>query len=576
MNNKNVEEKSFLNRYIPITEWIGSYNKETFTYDLRAGLTVGIMLIPQGMAYAMLAGLPPVYGLYASIVPLIIYAIFGTSKQLSIGPMAIISILVAVGIADLAPPGSEKYIELVLLMALMVGVTQFLMGVFGMGFLINFISTPVLSGFISAAAFIIGLSQVGYLLGIDVGYTKYIHTLVIDVGNNLHLIHPETVLIGAGSIAMILGLKKVKPNWPASLITVIVSIVVVWGLSLENRGVDIIGSVERGYPMPVLPSLGDAPIRELFPTAVAIAFIGFTLSIALAKAMERRQTGGSIDSNQELYGLGLSNLIGSFFHSLPVAGSLSRTVVNEVNQAKTTISSIVSAVLVLATVLFLIPLIYYLPIAVLAAIIVTALPSLVEIGEARFLWRVRKRECILMLVTFFATLGFGILEGILTGVVISLGIVVHRSSHPNIVMLGRIPKTDKYRDLERYPEALTQTNTIIIRVDASIYFANISYMRKQLRKLEKQSGKTLKHIIFDAVGINEVDSSALHALKEIIDGYHERGVTVHFAGVKGPVRDVFRKSGLVEVVGVENFSLDLNEAVSSLKEESEEASHLVE
>ena len=572
----NPDDKSLLNRYIPITDWIGSYDKQSFKYDLRAGLTVGIMLIPQGMAYAMLAGLPPVYGLYASIVPLIIYAIFGTSRQLSIGPMAIISILVAVGIADIAPQGSDRYIELALLMALMVGVTQFLMGAFGMGFLINFISTPVLSGFISAAAFIIGLSQVGHLLGIDVGYTKYIHTLVIDVADNLANIHPETVLIGAGSIILILLLKKKKPGWPASLITVIISILVVWGFGLDNRGVDIIGSVESGYPAPILPSLTDAPIRDLFPTAVAIAFIGFTLSIALSKAMERRHSENNVESNQELFGLGLANMIGSFFNSFPVAGSLSRTVVNEVNNAKTTISSIVSALLVLATVVFLIPLIYYLPNAVLAAVIITALPSLVEIGEAKFLWKVRKRECILMLVTFFATLSFGILEGILTGVVISLGIVVHRSSHPNIVMLGRIPETDTYRDLERYPEAFTQTNTIIIRVDASLYFANISYLRKQLRQLEKESGKTVKHIVFDAVGINEVDSSALHALKELIDAYHERDITVYFAGVKGPVRDVFRRSGLVEVVGEVNFHLDIAEAVAGLKEESEESSHLVD
>jgi sulfate permease, SulP family len=566
--------KSLANQYIPITGWIGSYNKKSFKNDLRAGLTVGIMLIPQGMAYALLAGMPPVYGLYASIVPLIVYAIFGTSRQLSIGPMAIISILVAVGISDLAPQGSERYIELALLMALMVGVTQFLMGLFRMGFLINFISTPVLSGFISGAAFIIGFSQLGHLLGLDIGHASHIHTVILDVLYNIYNIHLETLIVGAGSILMIYLLKKTR--LPASLIAVVLSIITVWVFNLDNRGVDIIGDIRMGYPAPVIPSLTDIPFRELFPSVLAIAFIGFTLSMALAKSMVRRHPEYELDSNQELFSLGLSNLAGSFFHAFPVAGSLSRTVVNEVNRAETGISSIISAVLVLATVLFLLPLIYYLPNAVLAAIIITAVPSLVEIGEVKFLWRVKKRECILMLITFFATLVLGILEGIGIGVLISLVIVIHRSSHPNIVMLGRVPNTDTYRDLDRYPEALTQTNTIIIRVDASLYFANISYMRKQFEKLEKESGKTLKHIIFDAVGINEVDSSALHALKEMIDNYYKRGIKVHFAGVKGPVRDVFKRSGLSDVVGEKNFFPDINEAVDSLEDESEEASHLAE
>ena len=231
--------------------------------------------------------------------------------------------------------------------------------------------------------------------------------------------------------------------------------------------------------------------------------------------------------------------------------------------------------MILVTIFFLTPLIYYLPLAVLAAIIITAVPRFIEIGEAKFLWKVRKREFVLMMITFFATLGIGLLEGIGVGVLISLGIVIHRSSYPNIVMLGRLPNTEQYRDLERHPEGLTQTNTIIVRIDASLYFANISYMKEKLEELEAESGKNLEQVIIDAVGINEVDSSALHSLKELSDEYKSRGIDVMFAGVKGPVRDIFERSGLEEIIGPDQFYLNITKAVESLEEEKEEASHLV-
>lgn len=569
-------DKTLLDRYIPITNWLGDYKSSFFKKDLQAGLTVGILLIPQSMAYAMLAGLPPVYGLYASIVPLVIYAIFGTSRQLGVGPVAIVSILIATGVGSLAEPGSPRFISLVLAAAFLVGVTQFLMGAFRLGFLMNFISKPVLGGFTSAAAFIIGFSQMGNLLGLDLGRSKYIYQVIADLICNLGSIHLPTIIIGGSCILLILFLNWWKPQIPSQLISVILAIWAVWYFQLGKTGVDIVGQVQEGYPAPAFPDLSNIPIWQMMPTVLAVAFLSFTQSIALAKAMVRRNPDYKVDSNQELFSIGLANMVGSIFHAYPVAGSFSRTAVNDENKAKTSISLLVSALLVALTVFFLTPLIYYLPLTVLAAIIITAVPGLVEVGEAKFLWRVRTREFGLMMITFVATLALGILEGIGIGVLISLGIVIHRSTYPNIVMLGRLPDTNQYRDLKRHPEGLTQTHTIIVRIDASLYFANIPYMKEKLEELEIKSGKNLDQVIIDAIGINEVDASALHALKEVVDEYQDRNIDVIFTGVKGPVRDIFRRSGLADLIGSEQFYLDITHAVESLEHEGEEASHLAD
>jgi len=572
----NYSDKSVLDRYIPITDWLRDYRTPHLKRDIRAGLTVGILLIPQSMAYALLAGLPPVYGLYASIVPLAIYAVFGTSRQLGIGPVAIVSILVASGIGTIAEPGSTRYIELVLATAFLVGATQFLMGVFRLGFLMNFLSKPVLSGFTSAAAFIIGFSQLGNLLGVDLQRSKFITAILSEALSRLGEAHWPTMLIGLGCILFIVLVKRWKPRLPAQLIAVILSIGAVSLFDLNEMGVDIVGDVSAGYPKPAFPSLSGIPWWKIAPTVLAVAFLGFTQSIALAKAMVRRHPDYKVDSNQELFSIGLANMVGSVFHAYPVAGSFSRTAVNDQNRAKTSISLLVSATLVLCTVLFLTPLIHYLPQAALAAIIMTAVPGLVELNEARFLWEVRKRDFTIMMVTFAATIALGILEGIGIGVLISLGIVIHSSSYPNIVMLGRLPDTDHYRDLERHPEGLTQTNTIIIRIDASLYFANVPYMKEKLEELEAESGKNLNQVIIEAIGINDVDSSALHALREVVDEYNSRGIDVMFTGVKGPVRDMFERSGLDDIIGPEHFYLDITHAVDSLERETEEKSHLAD
>lgn len=573
-------DKTLLEQYIPISDWLPEYHLPDIKKDLRAGLTVGVLLIPQSMAYAIIAGLPAIYGLYASIIPLAVYAVFGTSRQLAIGPVAIISLLVATGVGSVAEAGTREYIELALALAFFVGLTQILMGAFRLGFLMNFISSPVLSGFTSAAAFIIGFSQLNNLLGVEIQQSKYVFVVIREAITKIENIHLLTLAIGVVSILVIAIFKKRWPSFPIELITVLAGITGVWFFELDEAGVAVVGSVTEGFPVPAIPNIVDFPFGPNFPfgplapTILAIAFLSFTQSIALAKTMVRKNPTYKIDSNQELYSLGLANMIGSIFKAYPVAGSFSRTIVNDENRAKTSLSLVVSALLVTIIVLFLTPLIYYLPKTVLAAIIITAVPGLIDWGEVKFLWRVRKREFGLLAITFLSTLLFGILEGIGIGVMLSLTVVIYQSNYPNIVMLGRIPETDKYRDLQRYPEAKTQSNTIIVRIDSSLYFANIEFMKEKLEELEIQSGKTLEQVIIDATGINDVDSSALHALEEVIEEYHSRDIQVIFANVKGPVRDIFKRSGLVDLVGEDNFYLDINKAVADLEKEVEVPSHL--
>jgi len=577
---KESHNKTLLEQYIPISDWLPEYHLPNIKKDLRAGLTVGVLLIPQSMAYAIIAGLPAIYGLYASIVPLAIYSVFGTSRQLAIGPVAIISLLVATGVGSIAEAGTQRYIELTIALAFFAGLTQILMGAFRLGFLMNFISSPVLTGFTSAAAFVIGFNQLNNLLGIDLQQSKYLYVIIRQAISQIGNTHLLTLIIGLISILMIAIFKKRWPAVPIELITVLAGIFCVWMFELDKAGVAIVGSVTEGFPTPTIPDITEFPFGPNFPfgpmapTILAIAFLGFTQSIALAKTMVRRNPSYKIDSNQELYSLGLANAIGSFFRAYPVAGSFSRTIVNDENRAKTSLSLLFSALLVTLVVLFLTPLIYYLPKTVLAAIIITAVPGLIDWGEVKFLWRIRKRELALLAITFISTLLFGILEGIGIGVILSLSVVIYQSNYPNIVMLGRIPGTDKYRDLQRYPDAKTQSNTIIVRIDSSLYFANIDYMKEKLEELEIKSGKTLDQVIIDATGINDVDSSALHALKDIIDEYHNRDIEVIFANVKGPVRDIFRSSGLLNLIGEDHFYLDINKAVADLEQEVEVPSHL--
>lgn len=553
-------ETSLLQKYIPILDWLPKYTGDKAKKDLTAGLTVGAMLVPQGMAYAMIAGLPAIYGLYASIVPLIIYAIFGTSRQLAVGPVAMVSLLTAAGVGSIATEGTGQYIQLAIMAAVMVGLFQFLMGVFRLGFIVQFLSHPVISGFTSAAALIIGLSQLKHLLGVDLERSKNIFVILWGAISKIQNVEPLTLLIGVGSILLILALRKWNKSFPSALAVVVLSTLAVWGFGLQNMGVSIVRDVPQGLPSFQTPQFSWEDVKALFPTVLAISLVGFMESIAVAKAVANRHPEYKVDSNQELIGLGLANIVGGMFQSYPTTGGFSRTAVNEQAGAQTGIASIITAIVIGLTVLFLTPLFYYLPQAVLAAIIMVAVFGLIDIKEAKFLWNTRKKDFLMLLATFLGTLLLGIEEGIGIGVIISIVIVIYRSSRPHMAVLGWIPEKDIYRNIERYPEAKTTTQTLMVRIDAALYFANVDYIKERLQELENSEVQQLKNIIIDANGINDVDSSAIHALKELIKEYEEQGVDWYFAAVKGPVRDMFEKTGIYEHLGDSHFFDTVNEA----------------
>jgi len=379
-----------LKRFFPILEWMPAYKKQWLTGDLSAGLTVGIMLIPQGMAYAMIAGLPPVFGLYAALIPQVIYALMGTSRQLAVGPVAMDSLLVASGLGALSLSGIEEYISMAIFLALFMGTLQFVFGLLRMGFLVNFLSKPVISGFTSAAAIIIGLSQLKHLLGTDIEGSNQIHILLANAAETLGDTNLITLGIGLGAIVLIKTLKKVNPKIPGALVAVIIGVVVVYFLGLFNNGVRIVGDVPGGLPDLVLPTLDVSRISELFPIALTLALIAFMEAISVAKAVEEKRGENRVNANQELVALGASNIVGSLFQSYPTTGGFSRTAVNDQAGAHSGLAALVSSAVVGLTLLFLTPAFYYLPNAVLASIIMVAVFGLIDLKYPRQLWKNRK------------------------------------------------------------------------------------------------------------------------------------------------------------------------------------------
>ncbi len=554
---------------MPSLTWLRNYRKEDIKGDLSAGLTVGVMLIPQGMAYAMIAGLPPIYGLYASTVPLILYALFGTSRQLAVGPVAMVSLLTAAGVGALAEVGSQTFITLAITLALMVGLIQFLLGAFRLGFLVNFLSHPVISGFTSAAALIIGLSQLKHLLGVDIERSHHIHEILIQAFEQVGAINWFTLGIGLGGIILIVGIKRINRSIPGPLLAVLFGILVVFGFGLTEYGVLVVGTVPEGLPAFSLPSVDRESLSALLPVALTISLVGFMESIAVAKAIQAKHRNYQVIPNQELIGLGLANMGGAFFQSYPVTGGFSRTAVNDQAGAKTGLASIISAALIILTLLFLTPLFYYLPKAILASVIMVAVFGLIDIKEAVHLWKSNRTDFAMLLVTFLATLYLGIEQGIGVGVVLSLIMVIYRSTRPHYAILGNIPGTPYYRNTDRFDQLKEREDTLIFRFDADLYFANTSFFKEKLAAEIAEKGDALKNVVISAESISYVDSSAMHALEQVLEDLRNQNIRVLFSGVKGPLRDALTRAHLMEKIGNENFYMNVEDAMTYLNNESD-------
>jgi SulP family sulfate permease len=524
-----------------IPEWINRYDRRDLRGDLSAGLVVAIMLVPQGMAYAMLAGLPPVIGLYASTFPVIAYALVGSSRQLAVGPVAMISLLVFSGLSKVAEPGSPAYISLALTLAFMVGVTQLAMGLFRMGSFSNFISHAVISGFTSAAAIVILLSQLSHLVGIDLSAKHSVAHVVMEAGQRIGETHGITLAIGLLSMGVLVLFKKRLPRFPAPLLVVVGTTLAVYLFGLDRLGVRIVGPVPQGLPGLSVPAFELDVLGRLVPTAVAILFVGFMESIAIAESIATRER-YAIDSNRELEGLGLANLVGSFFSGYPVTGGFSRTAVNYQAGARTDLASTISAVFVIITVLFFTSLFRYLPKAVLAAIVMVAVMDLIDVREARDLFHVKRMDGWTMTITFIATLAWGSQKGILLGVAFSLLVFIWRSAHPHTAEIGYMRDDDIFRDVKRFPQAERFPGVLILRIDASLYFANMAFLERFIRRSIVERPE-VSRVVLDLSGVNDIDAVAIRRLEGIIDDYQERGIEFVFAGMKGPVRDLVARAG---------------------------------
>ncbi|WP_152286894.1 SulP family inorganic anion transporter [Flavicella marina] len=541
-----------MKKYFPILQWISKYNSSLLKSDAIAGITVGVVLIPQGIAYALIAGLPPIYGLYTALIPQLVYAVLGTSPRVAVGPVAMDSLLVAAGIASLVTFGTENVVSIAILLAFSVGVIQFLLGVLRLGFVVNFLSRPVISGFTSAAAIIIGVNQFRNLLGIPIPRSNQIHEITIHFVKNVLDTNLQTFAIGAGAILIIFVLKRINNKIPSPLVVVVIGILVLKFFSGTFDQVAIIKEIPSGLPSFSVPDISLEKIMQMLPIALTIAMIGFLETVSIGKSLEKNDDVIHVKPNQELIAIGLGNMLGSFFKSYPATASFSRSAVNQDSGAKTGFAAFFSVAIVAAVLLFLTPVFYYLPKAVLAAIIIVSVLKLIDYREAMRLWKVNKIDFWMLLVTFIGTLFFGIKEGIGVGVGLSLLMVIFRTSKPHIAVLGRIPNTGFFRNINRFDDVEVNPKVLILRFDSHLYFANTDYFREQLDRLTKEKGKSLELIVIDCECINGLDSTGAAMWNDRIDFYAAQGIKIYFANVKGPVRDAMTKSGIIEKIGIEN------------------------
>ncbi len=688
---------AYLTKFLPFLRWF-PMKGDVFKADFMAGLTVALVLIPQSMAYAQLAGLPAYYGLYAAFLPVAVAALWGSSNQLGTGPVAVVSLLTASSLAVLAAPGSDNFIALAIMLALLVGVIQLLLGVFKLGVIVNFLSHPVIVGFTNAAAIIIALSQVSKLFGVPMGRSEHFINDIVGVVKLIGDTHLPTLAIGALAIAIMWGIKKYAPKLPGVLIAVVVTTLLSWSIGFERNaggkleqiadpelqgvvqqsmaaakrvddlntliadkssalkatkktageasigvvqseaelallridlrdaeaaltkekaglrhlqvvrstdasgatlaiyradkapqnitldetryrlrkinangfqlvgGGEVVGSIPEGLPSIKMPSFNLDALGSLLSAALVISLVGFMEAISIAKAVAAR-TKQRIDPNQELIGQGLSNMVGSFTQAFPVSGSFSRTAVNMNSGAVTGMSSVITALIVLVALLFLTPLLYHLPQAVLAAIIIMAVVGLVNFKAVKHAWQASKHDGIAAGVTFIATLAFAphLDNGIMVGAGLALGLYLYRTMSPRVAILGRY-KDGTLRDLKVNPDLPTSKHVVAIRFDGSLYFANVAYFEDAV--LEAVSNHPdAKYVLVVGDAINQLDASGEEVVHHLLDRLKGAGITLVFSGLKKQVLDVMRATGLFDAIGQDKLFATEEQAIAAIYEQ---------
>ncbi len=688
---------AFLIKFLPFLRWF-PIKGDMLKADFMAGLTVALVLIPQSMAYAQLAGLPAYYGLYAAFLPVAVASLWGSSSQLGTGPVAVVSLLTASSLAVLAAPGSDQFIALAIMLALLVGIMQLLLGVFKLGVIVNFLSHPVIVGFTNAAAIIIALSQVSKLFGVPMGRSEHFINDIVGVLKLIGDTHLPTLAMGALAIAIMWSIKKYAPKLPGVLIAVVVTTLLSWSLGFERNapgapeqiadpellavvqqsmgaaqrvdalnariadksaalkaaektagennigtvqteaelsllridlrdaeaafakekaalrhlqvvrstdasgatlaiyradkapqgvtldetryrlrklsakgfqlvgGGEVVGAIPEGLPSVKMPSFNLDALGSLLSAALVISLVGFMEAISIAKAVAAR-TRQRIDPNQELVGQGLANIVGSFTQAFPVSGSFSRTAVNMNAGAKTGMSSVITALIVLVALLFLTPLLYHLPQAVLAAIIIMAVVGLVNFKAVKHAWQASRHDGIAAGVTFIATLAFAphLDKGIMVGAGLALGLYLYRTMSPRVAVLGRY-KDGTLRDLRVNPDLPTSKHVVAIRFDGSLYFANVSYFEDAV--LEAVSNRPeAKYVLVVGDAINQLDASGEEVIHHLVERLKSAGITLVFSGLKKQVLDVMRATGLFDLIGQDKLFATEDQAIASIYEQ---------
>ena len=564
-----------LKRFLPILEWGRGYNGTVLTNDLVAAAIVTIMLIPQSLAYAMLAGLPPEMGLYASILPIIAYALFGTSRALAVGPVAVVSLMTLSAASTIAPPGSAEFIAAALVLALLSGLFLLAMGILRLGFLANLLSHPVVSGFITASGIIIATSQLKSIFGIKAS-GEALPELVRTLAENIGKTNLPTLVIGVSATAFLFwvrkGLKPVLmrfglPARPADLLAkagpiaaVAVSTIACIAFGLEEKGVKVVGQIPQSLPPLAVPLFNVGLWQTLAVPALLLSIIGFVESVSVAQtlAAKKRQR---IHPDQELIGLGAANIAASFSGGYPVTGGFARSVVNFDAGAETPAAGAFTAVGILIAALFLTPLLASLPIATLAATIIVAVLSLVDFQTPRHIWHYSRPDFAAMAATIGITLVAGVEKGVIAGVGLSLALFLWRASRPHAAIVGRVPETQHFRNVKRH-KVLTDPRIVIIRVDESLTYLNARWLEELvLEQVAEQPA--VRHVVLMCSAVNEIDASALESLEAINHRLQDAKIRLHLSEVKGPVMDRLQRSHLLEALSGSIF-LSQNDAFGTL------------
>jgi SulP family sulfate permease len=558
----NSLQRYILKRFFPFKDWISDLkNPKILQADIIAGLTVALVLVPQSMAYAQLAGLPPYYGLYASFLPVAIASVFGSSRQLATGPVAVVSLLTAAALEPIASNDPSGYVAYAIMLAFLVGIFQLSLGLLRMGVLVDFLSHPVVTGFTNAAAIIIATSQLSKLFGVNVVSADHHYQTVLNViSESLVNTHSPTLMMGLLAIFIILLVRKISSRYPAVLISVVITTFISWYVKFElNYGGKVIGVVPDGLPSIQMPQIDLSQLINLGTVAIAISLIGFMEAISIAKAMAT-QTKQRLDADQELIGQGLSNIVSSFFQGYPVSGSFSRSAVNISAGAVTGFSSVITGIVVGITLLFLTPLLYHLPQATLAAVIITAVINLIKFKPIKYAWRVQKHDAIISVVTFFVTLLLApeLELGIIVGIVLSLGSYCYRSMRPRVICLSKNNQgVFRNSDTNNIPKCCSIS---VMRFDGPLIFTNAGHFENEV--IERVATKPeLRYFIIDAIAINEIDATGQDMLHSLSSRLYEQKINLYFARVHKPIQKIFKETGFSTGEWSNHFHRTIDDAI---------------